>query len=87
MQDYYNRMHAMVVKVCEVLSDGLGVDPAFFVGCISESMSVLRQIHYSSEVGQCQRSGQIQQDGQGGSGVVLPFAFTGFARSTGGCDS
>ena len=84
MQDYYNRMHAMVVKVCEVLSDGLGVDPAFFVGCISESMSALRQIHYSSEVGPCQRCGQ--QDGQGGSGVILLFACTGFARSTGGCD-
>ena len=54
MQDYYNRMHAMGIRLSGLLSTGLGLDPAFFERCFSESMSALRLLHYSSEVGKCQ---------------------------------
>lgn len=50
MQDYYNRMHAMEIRLSGLLSIGLGLDPAFFEDCFSESMSALRLLHYSSEV-------------------------------------
>lgn len=50
MQDYYNRMHAMGIRASGLLSTGLGLDPSFFEGCFSESMSALRLLHYSSEV-------------------------------------
>lgn len=50
MQDYYNRMHAMEIRLSGLLSTGLELDPDFFEDCFSESMSALRLLHYSSEV-------------------------------------
>ncbi|CAM9447850.1 unnamed protein product [Laminaria digitata] len=50
MQDYFDRMHAMGIRLSGLLSIGLGLDPAFFEGFFSESMSALRLLHYSSEV-------------------------------------
>ena len=60
MQDYFNRMHALGIKLSGLLSTGLGLDPSFFESCFLKPMSALRLLHYSAEVGQSQRYGHTQ---------------------------
>ena len=50
MQDYHGRMQALGVRLSGLLATGLGLGPDFFEGSFSEPMSVLRLLHYSSEV-------------------------------------
>lgn len=80
MLDYFNRMHALGIRLSGLLSTGLGLDPSFFEGCFLKPMSALRLLHYSSEVGQDQCYRQIfsEEAGRGGWGVMLPFACVGY---------
>ena len=50
MTDYYNTMNALAERVTFLLAKSVGADPSCFSGGFSESLSVLRLIHYSSEV-------------------------------------
>lgn len=50
MQDHFSRMHALGIRLSELLAVGLGLDPSFFEGFFSHSLSALRLLHYSPEV-------------------------------------
>lgn len=77
MQAYYDRMIVMGIKLSGLLATGLELDPSFFDGCFSNSLSQLRITRYSSQVGQGQRYGWMQRTsrwggvGWGGAPIIL----------------
>lgn len=50
MRDYFDRMYNLGMRLSGLLASGMGMDPSFFDGCFSETLSALRLLHYSSEV-------------------------------------
>lgn len=50
MQAYYDRMIVMGIKLSGLLATGLELDPSFFDGCFSNSLSQLRITRYSSQI-------------------------------------
>ena len=53
MNNYFNTMHALAEQVMTLLAIGIDVDPTIFKNSLTETLSVLRLLHYSSEVFDC----------------------------------
>ncbi|CAN0092914.1 unnamed protein product [Ascophyllum nodosum] len=50
MTDYFDRMHALGLRLTRLLAVGIGLEPSSFEDCFSQPMSVVRLLHYSAEV-------------------------------------
>lgn len=71
MQDYFDRMHDLGIRLAGLLATGLGLDPGFFNTFFSEPMSALRLLHYSAEVLYCANPISVLVDLLGGGAISM----------------
>lgn len=50
MEDYFDTMQDLGLKLCRLLAEGLGLEPEIFAKSCSGTMSTLKLVRYIAEV-------------------------------------